>query len=417
MPRRLGSCLALLAVALVSCAPAGAAGPELWAGRVITLEDEGYRLSDEQRADRAWQNEVAVMNGWLAAGATILGQEVAACPAAALAGQPARGARERDGVRARVQADAARTGVAHAAMRGKLLLVAQQQALADWFLRRAAATGDVRHCQAARAAGQLADLPRGDGMPVLDDVAPPIPGAPRVALRRYSIEAMPLVLARRVGAASLTLVDVGSGNPAASVGSDADAAVASSVDLVALGRDDFVDAYNLYDRAPVAIAALLADPDRALASVVVADAEPPGTLAATLAPLARPVAASDSLQLLGWYATGAVDGVLAQAPLPQYLAAQYGGSIVWDAADDGPSAPLAAASLVVTTSADAALRQRLIAVARAGTQLLRSSAPEDLVDAVASDFPQWEPDAVLAAVRVAARCANLSGQLGQAPTG
>jgi hypothetical protein len=64
------------------------------------------------------------------------------------------------------------------------------------------------------------------------------------------------------------------------------------------------------------------------------------------------------------YALGYVDTVNAMAPLPQYLAAVYGGELLGAAA-----APA-----------------------------LNGATPESLVDRVAPDYPDWEPDALYAAL-------------------
>jgi len=74
--------------------------------------------------------------------------------------------------------------------------------------------------------------------------------------------------------------------------------------------------------------------------------------------------AADPLVALGLYATQSVDSVRAAAPLPQYLAAVYGGQV-----------------LVGTAPPD-----------------LGGRPPESVVDDLAAAYPEWEPDALYAAL-------------------
>jgi hypothetical protein len=82
---------------------------------------------------------------------------------------------------------------------------------------------------------------------------------------------------------------------------------------------------------------------------------------------AIPVDENDPLSALSLYAMGAIDTVTAPAPLPQYLAAVYGGQLI-----SPPS--------------------------RRGTGLGDNSI-EALVDALVSRDADWEPDALYAAMR------------------
>ena len=66
------------------------------------------------------------------------------------------------------------------------------------------------------------------------------------------------------------------------------------------------------------------------------------------------------------YALGYVDTVQAMAPLPQYLAATYGGGLVLGTAT--------------------------------GPALIAAETPESLVDRFAPAYPEWEPDALYAAL-------------------
>ncbi|HEV7664913.1 MAG TPA: hypothetical protein VGQ62_15390, partial [Chloroflexota bacterium] len=75
---------------------------------------------------------------------------------------------------------------------------------------------------------------------------------------------------------------------------------------------------------------------------------------------------SDALTLLDLYASGYLDVVTATAPLPQYLAAVYGGSL-----SAGPTS--------VPNG--------------------QGRSAEQLVDDLAQVYPQWEPDALYEALR------------------
>ena len=77
------------------------------------------------------------------------------------------------------------------------------------------------------------------------------------------------------------------------------------------------------------------------------------------------VDASPIMLVLSNYALGYTDAVRAATPLPQYLAAVYGGVVV----DGGRPAEL------------------------------NGQTPEALVDRLAPRYPQWEPDAIYAALR------------------
>jgi hypothetical protein len=76
---------------------------------------------------------------------------------------------------------------------------------------------------------------------------------------------------------------------------------------------------------------------------------------------------SPTLLTVSHYALGYVDAVRAPAPLPQYLAAVYGGVVV------GNERPPA----------------------------LNGQTPEGMVDRLAPAYPQWEPDAIYQALRPA----------------
>jgi hypothetical protein len=107
-----------------------------------------FRLSEAQRAANARAFELTLGAEAMAGERARMLNGLADCPGSvrrplALSG----GDRVRDGVRVRVQGDAA------------ALHDLAQVALADWRLRRAQATGDVTQCTAARAALSGADQP------------------------------------------------------------------------------------------------------------------------------------------------------------------------------------------------------------------------------------------------------------------
>ena len=233
---------------------AGCAGPHttgaLWAQQNLQAELARFRLSDAQRAAAARQFELGVADDLLAQERARLEVLQKACSAAGASGlEISPGDRVRDGIRIQAQGDAAR------------LMRVAQLALADWWQRRAASSGQSRFCDLSRAAldGQVhARAPVSDAL-------------------------------SNVGEATVT-------------------------------RD-------------------------AASSVVVAD---------------QPALVALSLYALGW-----ADGVRAPAPLPQYLAVVYGGSMQ-------------------TAATLPALGDR---------------SPEEVVDELAPVHPEWEPDALYAALR------------------
>jgi hypothetical protein len=77
------------------------------------------------------------------------------------------------------------------------------------------------------------------------------------------------------------------------------------------------------------------------------------------------------------YALGYVDTVRAPAPLPQYLAAVYGGVLV------EVETPPALKSWYPASTTD------------------NDQSPEGMVDRLAPAYPQWEPDAIYQALRPA----------------
>jgi hypothetical protein len=77
------------------------------------------------------------------------------------------------------------------------------------------------------------------------------------------------------------------------------------------------------------------------------------------------VSGGDALVDLSLYASGWTDLVRAPSPLPQYLAAVYGGQLI----------------------------------ERPSIANLNGQSAEDVVDSIAPNYPEWEPDAIYAALR------------------
>ena len=129
---------------LVTCLLAtGCAGPHssgaLWAQQNLEHEAALFRLGDVQRAQQAHIFELALAGDSLTAERTRIVHELESCPGPqqTLAVSPSD--KVRDGIRIRVQGDAARLGEV------------TQLALADWQVRRAHATGRSDFCDAAAA--------------------------------------------------------------------------------------------------------------------------------------------------------------------------------------------------------------------------------------------------------------------------
>lgn len=274
-----------------------------------------------------------------------------------------------------------------------------------------------RAALALLAAGAL--LASGVAAPVADGAQPR--GRTVVALRAGSIEALPLLLARRLGAEAraglqVELLDAGDGNPL-SPQPEVAAYVGTGFDQLTLAPAlaPPVDAFNFYRRAPVALAVTPPYQSTDLAGLVVAVPGQPSLaralgerlLAGGQGP--RSVVGSGWLGSVALFSVRQVDGVLEQAPLPQYLALN-GGTVAWDASDGPGSEELAAGSLYVAAGVGD-VRERLVAMMRMGVDALATRTEEEIVELVAGDYPAWEPDAVQAMARVAKRSLNPSGRL------
>jgi hypothetical protein len=130
--------LALASLTLtVGCAPAPSNGG-LWAQQELQQELAMFRLSDAQRADGARAYELTVADTQLAAEQARLNGLLAGCPGPPQPLGLSEGDRVRDGIRIQAQGDASH------------LAAVAQLALADWQLRRGAATGDSQFCDRAR---------------------------------------------------------------------------------------------------------------------------------------------------------------------------------------------------------------------------------------------------------------------------
>jgi hypothetical protein len=134
----LPACALLLVLGGVACAPGGSSG-SLWALDEAHLEEEMvYRTPDPQRAAQARQYQLQVADADLAADQARLEALLASCPEPRQDRlEPSSGARVRDAVRVRQDPD-------RSARVGRL-------AAADWYLRRAATTGQSAFCERARA--------------------------------------------------------------------------------------------------------------------------------------------------------------------------------------------------------------------------------------------------------------------------
>jgi hypothetical protein len=221
-----------------------------WAQQNLEQERAAFQLSDAQRQGIAQAFELSVADESLQAESARITAELQNCPSPRQPLAVSTGDAVRDAIRVQSQADPRR------------LAEVAQLSLADWYARRASATGNAQFCDRAQSAL--------------------------------------------------------SGAGASSTGASASADLLAGVPAATVSRDQ-------------------GDPTPPLAT------DPP-------------------LVMLSAYALGAVDSVYADAPLPQYLAAVYGGFV---------------SSQPVVDEETAA----------------------DLVDKQAPAYADWEPDALYAALR------------------
>lgn len=134
---------------LIACAilmTVGCAGPHstgaLWAQQNLEQEAAFFRQSDAQRIARAANFEQTVADSLLASERGRLEMDLSACPGPSQPLGVSQGDKLRDEIRLHAKGDPTRLGAV------------AQVALADWRLRRAAATSNASFCGAARSALQ-----------------------------------------------------------------------------------------------------------------------------------------------------------------------------------------------------------------------------------------------------------------------
>jgi hypothetical protein len=165
----------------------GCAGPHssgaLWAQQNLEAERAAFRLGDARRAQLAQEFELSIADDSLSAEVQRIRAELQACPAPRAAFNPSEQDKLRDGIRLHVESGAAR------------LAKLSDVAVADWFVRRASATGDSGFCARAAQAlnGESADPPVRDvlnGIPTatVARFAAATPAVPDVAtLSNYAL--------------------------------------------------------------------------------------------------------------------------------------------------------------------------------------------------------------------------------------
>jgi hypothetical protein len=172
---------------------AGCVGPHstgaLWAQQNLEQEDAQSHLGDAGRAAQTQTFVFASADAALAHERARIEDELQTCPGPPQPLAISPGDSARDAIRLDVQGDPRR------------LSWVAQVALADWRMRRAAATGDVRFCDAARAAldGGGTDLPQSSS-DLLSSLPPAVvtrdptetsaaleTGAPTITLSNYAL--------------------------------------------------------------------------------------------------------------------------------------------------------------------------------------------------------------------------------------
>jgi hypothetical protein len=131
--------LVLLGLALVSI---GCAGPHstgaLWAQQNLDAERAMFQLGETRRAQLAQAFELSLVDEQVASEQKRLAADLQTCPGPRQPLALSSGDRLRDTARVRAQADPAH------------LSQVANVALADWYVRRAQATGDALRCQRAQ---------------------------------------------------------------------------------------------------------------------------------------------------------------------------------------------------------------------------------------------------------------------------
>ena len=360
-----------LALVLGTLLLAGCAGPHssgaLWAQQNLEREAALFRLSDEQRAQGAAAFELSLADEILASERSRIEAALQDCPGERRPLVLSSGDTVRDTVRLRAQADGAR------------LTALAQIALADWRIRRGQATGEERFCDAAR---QVLSSPPAPAAASAATPAPPAARAPTSAPAAATAPAPAPAPASASGAVA-TPARVPASAPAARA---ADGPAPAAADGPAPAAATTPAAARAPASASAAAAASARVPTSAAPAGAAAGPAPGPALAAASAhaPIAGlldslgeatvsrdarqpgPTAGGDAEPLvqLSLYATQSVDAIRARAPLPQYLAAVYGGQLT-------------------------------LTIARPD---LDGQSPEAVVDDLAPAYPEWEPDALYAAL-------------------
>jgi hypothetical protein len=239
-----------------------------------------------------------------------------------------------------------------------------------------------------------------------------------IAVRAQSIEVLPFLVARAIGAEDqagirFSFLDAKDDNPVASLRGPTDIAVGNGVDR-ALVNAEIDDLFTFYRRPPVA---LVAQPQVAAVGLtrLVMYSQSKTSLAYRLAKdrlsfdgTLSTVTGSSWFSPLSSFSVGQVDAVLGLAPLPQYLAAR-GGTLVWDASSDPNVRDMDGGSLYAKRQVDADTRAKLTQALAAGVQALQTRSAEELVEALTPQYPYWETDALYQAVQVAQQSVNPDG--------
>ena len=188
-----------LSIGLLVCG--ACAGPHstgaLWSQQYVEQERGYFALNDGQHRTQAQRFELGLADESLAAENKRLDAALRICPGPRQPLTASSSDALRDGIRIRAQADPERLGQV------------AQVALADWYLRRASATGDARFCDRARqvrsqtepqqpTADLLTNLPAvtvSRDYRLLSDLARPSSDATQVTLSSYALGSIDAVQA------------------------------------------------------------------------------------------------------------------------------------------------------------------------------------------------------------------------------